>query len=74
MTSASNPRRLLPSPRLVSRNIHEPSAIRGHNIPELTNLLQIWGQFLDHDLTGTPAHKGTCEKYDGDLVRGKVLV
>ncbi|KAK7108957.1 chorion peroxidase-like [Littorina saxatilis] len=58
LTSRSDPRRLLPSPRLVSRNIHEPSDIKGHNLPELTNLLQVWGQFLDHDLTGTPAHKG----------------
>ena len=58
LTSKSDPRRLLPSPRLVSRNVHEPAATKGHNLPELTNLLQVWGQFLDHDITGTPAFKG----------------
>ena len=58
LTSTSNPRLLLPSPRLVSRNVHEPAAIKGHNVPDLSNMVQVWGQFLDHDITGTPAHKG----------------
>ncbi|XP_025095126.1 peroxidase-like protein 3 [Pomacea canaliculata] len=55
MTSKSDPRRLLPSPRLVSRTVHEPTLTSGHNLPELTNILQVWGQFVDHDLTATPA-------------------
>lgn len=59
MTSKSDPRRLLPSPRLVSRTVHEPTLTSGHNLPELTNILQVWGQFVDHDLTATPALRGT---------------
>ncbi|GFR92450.1 chorion peroxidase [Elysia marginata] len=57
IASATNKRRLLPSPRLVSRLVHEPDR-SGQEVPELTNMIQQWGQFLDHDITGTPAHKG----------------
>ena len=65
IASASDKRRLLPSPRLVSRLVHEPDR-SGQEVPELTNMIQQWGQFLDHDITGTPAHKGeghlcTCD-------------
>ncbi|KAK7508747.1 hypothetical protein BaRGS_00000313 [Batillaria attramentaria] len=72
LTSKSDPRRLLPSARMVSRNVHEPSAIKGHNLPELTNLVQVWGQFFAHDISGTPAHKGVavydyCVVYGGEF-------
>ncbi|RUS84196.1 hypothetical protein EGW08_008036 [Elysia chlorotica] len=57
IASVTDKRRLLPSPRLVSRLVHEPDR-DGQEVPELTNMIQQWGQFLDHDITGTPAHKG----------------
>ena len=57
LVSVLDPRRLLPSPRLVSRLVLEPSR-DDDVIYELSNLVQQWGQFLDHDITGTPANKG----------------
>ncbi|XP_076438142.1 uncharacterized protein LOC143277239 [Babylonia areolata] len=57
LASTANPRHLLPCARLVSRIVLEPVATEGHHAPGLTNLVQVWGQFLAHDITGTPAHK-----------------
>ncbi|GFO37825.1 chorion peroxidase [Plakobranchus ocellatus] len=57
IASVTDRSKLLPSPRLVSRLVHEPDR-DGQEVPELTNMIQQWGQFLDHDITGTPAHKG----------------
>lgn len=45
----------LPSPRLVSAFVHQvvstEHAVYSHLIP-------LWGQFIDHDLTLTPQHRG----------------
>ncbi|XP_071051803.1 peroxidasin homolog [Onthophagus taurus] len=40
----------LPSPRLISTNIHQQ---RNIETPTLSLMLMQWGQFLDHDITST---------------------
>lgn len=47
----------LPSPRLVSTMIHADIS-NLHNRYSL--MLMQFSQFLDHDVTFTPVHKGMC--------------
>ena len=49
---AGNP---LPSPRLISVNIHNDVSA-----PHVRYNLMVmqWGQFIDHDITFTPVNKG----------------
>ncbi|XP_046543357.1 chorion peroxidase-like [Haliotis rubra] len=49
----------LPSPRAVSVAVHP-----GTDSPSGDNTVMVmqWGQFLDHDLTGTPLHADTREQ------------
>ncbi|GFN88608.1 chorion peroxidase [Plakobranchus ocellatus] len=57
----------LPSPRLISRIIHDPE-----NRPERRPVMSMqWGQFLDHDITSTPVNPDE-EKccYDGIIASG----
>ncbi|GFR90502.1 chorion peroxidase [Elysia marginata] len=57
----------LPSPRLISRIIHDPL-----DRPERRPVMNMqWGQFLDHDITSTPVNPSseTC-CYDGIVASG----
>ncbi|KAK3762861.1 hypothetical protein RRG08_051014 [Elysia crispata] len=57
----------LPSPRLISRIVHDPD-----DRPERRPVMNMqWGQFLDHDITSTPINpsKETC-CYDGIVASG----
>lgn len=50
----------LPSPRLVSRMLHE-----GEHRPPMTHLTLMvmqWGQFIDHEVVHTPEAAGQCSK------------
>ncbi len=44
----------LPTPRLVSINIHKDT---NRNEAKVTHMLTQFGQFLDHDLSLTPEHE-----------------
>lgn len=48
--------RMLPSPRDVSRLLHEGE--QRPPLPYLTLMVMQWGQFLDHDLVHTPEAAG----------------
>ncbi|XP_071090170.1 salivary peroxidase/catechol oxidase-like [Haliotis cracherodii] len=48
--------RPLPSPRIVSTFIHKSDS-ETTRLVSLSNMFQVWGQFLDHDLTFTPMQK-----------------
>ncbi|XP_071086488.1 myeloperoxidase-like [Haliotis cracherodii] len=43
----------LPSPRLISTRVHRSISRKSS---DNTLLVMQWGQFIDHDLTGTPVH------------------
>ena len=49
----------LPSPRVVSTVIH-PDISNLHT--RYTLMMMQFAQFLDHELTKTPIHKGKCQK------------
>ncbi|RUS74146.1 hypothetical protein EGW08_018101 [Elysia chlorotica] len=57
----------LPSPRLISRIVHDPD-----DFPDRRPVMNMqWGQFLDHDITSTPVNPSTetcC--YDGIVASG----
>ena len=48
--SLGNP---LPSPRLISSSV---STAESH-LADVSNMVMAWGQFIDHDFTGTPVIK-----------------
>ena len=47
---AGNP---LPSPRLISTNVSTAES----RLADVSNMVMAWGQFIDHDFTGTPVIK-----------------
>lgn len=54
---------LLPTPRYVSRQMLLPDDGDDKHLPDISNLFMQWGQFTDHDMTGTPVSKGTGRNY-----------
>ncbi|XP_070556076.1 peroxidasin-like isoform X2 [Ptychodera flava] len=52
-----------PSPRLVSTTMGSTSNITDHG--KLTDLVSLWGQFLDHDLSLTPTSPSSMSFKDG---------
>ncbi|XP_071091101.1 peroxidase-like [Haliotis cracherodii] len=53
---------LLPTPRYVSRQMLLPDDGDDKHLPDISNLFMQWGQFTDHDMTGTPVSKATNGK------------
>lgn len=48
--SRGNP---LPDPRFISTNV----APTDNQVADVSNMVMAWGQFIDHDFTGTPVIK-----------------
>ena len=48
--SRGNP---LPEPRFISTNV----APTDNQVANVSNMVMAWGQFIDHDFTGTPVIK-----------------
>ena len=51
----ASPRQNMPSARAVSQAMHED---KGEGEGEMSLMMMQWGQFVDHDLTFTPVHRG----------------
>ncbi|XP_041369551.1 uncharacterized protein LOC121383530 [Gigantopelta aegis] len=51
----------LPTPRYVSRRMLLPDDAN-MTLPDFSNMFQQWGQFTDHDITGTPVHLSNSGK------------
>ena len=54
----------LPSPRLVSVNIHND--VSAPHVRYSLMMMQ-WGQFVDHDITSTPQSRG----FNDSIIKGR---
>ena len=60
----------LPSPRLVSVNIHND--VSAPHVRYSLMMMQ-WGQFVDHDITHTPVNRYDLESYDAARTVGNIF-